>query len=218
MRTSAGSARSRAGTTSTEQRPLGLGIRGALLCSEDGERWMSARSSRKRGAVLENSSTRPSRCGPILVPARCTRSCSVAVTGGIRSSPNHRTGCAAAQRPKWRTVQKPGIPPQLLRVHVPGVPGPCGGKSVVVCTLAWVRASRIAPTPRSCASVHHRPSQAARAAVARLAVRSPREDHHDLRRRSVFAGYYRGVASRASCLRYRTRIPRVLTLRLRSSR
>jgi len=145
-------------TTGTKQRPLGLGIRGALLCSEDGERWMPARSSRTRGAFLENSSTRPSRCGPILVPARCTRSCSVAVTGGIRSSTNHRTGCAAAQRPKWHTVHEPRIPPQLLRVHVPGVPGSCGGRSVVVCTLARVRASRIAPTPRSCASVHHRPS------------------------------------------------------------
>lgn len=115
-------------TTGTKQRPLGLGIRGALLCSEDGERWMSARNSRRAGCVPQERFDRaitvrthpgPRRTAPVRV--QCT------VTGGIRSNSIHHTGCAATQRPRWRTVQRPWIPPQTLRVHEPGVPSPCGG-------------------------------------------------------------------------------------------
>src|SRR5699024_8627272 len=76
--------------------------------------------------------------------------------------PESPTGCAAAQRPRWRTVQMLQIPPQLLRVHVPGVPGPCGGKSVVLCTrsrsapLGLLR--RLGPAPRCAADLPRPPA------------------------------------------------------------
>lgn len=128
-----------------------------MLCPEDGERWMSARNSRKRGAFLEYGSAGPSRCGPIPGPRK---------KHPFVFSPRSpvESGRTRATTP---VVQPASVPADARCTNYGFLHSPCGctnqaslvrTEGVGVGVHLQFRSIRpgFLRTLRSCTSVHHR--------------------------------------------------------------